>query len=95
MVLNRLSRDPGRFSSDYRVKQWEIARCTLEMATHFTMSLVANGVGWKWEVGNRKCVQLGLLVGNANPPPKRPSENEQGSKLTQHQILNHDINRTF
>ena len=34
------------------------------MATHFTMShVVSSSVGWKWEVGNGKCLQLGLLVG--------------------------------
>ena len=31
--------------------------------------MLSNSVGWKWEVGNGKCQQLGLLVGNATPYP--------------------------
>ena len=35
--------------------------------THILLChMLSNGVGWKWEVGNGKCLQLGLLVGNAN-----------------------------
>ena len=31
--------------------------------------MLSSSVGWKWEVGNGKCLQLGLLVGNATPYP--------------------------
>ena len=37
--------------------------------TFYHVTMLSSSVGWKWEVGNGKCLQLGLLVGNATPYP--------------------------